>query len=361
MNLKFPWFLRRNRSTSTDVEVAGWVLKGDEGLSEKESAELLEKMEGDPEFAVAVREYDSAWELLDNLPSEMADELASDKGDRPIVFRPIWREVSIAAILIFGFATIWLSTRVPSLDRDQYFSETRSTLEPWTYRLPDGSVMRLNAGTKIKVDFKPDFRNVELLLGEVHVIVSKNAKRPFIVLANGVNVQAVGTAFNVLLQSNGVDVLVTEGLVQIERNEDPLVPNGGSTVSPKSIRAKDTIGTENLVKSGQLAAISFPDATSQFKINISQPQDALRSQTLAWQNALLTLGGASLKEIANDFERKTGFNLIIVDPALNDLKIGGTFSSNDFRSFLQVLKSAYEIPWEERSDGAFLIGIKQNS
>ena len=54
---------------------------------------------------------------------------------------------------------------------------------------------------------------------------------PFIVNAGGVEVRAVGTAFNVNLQSKSVAVLVTEGKVAVER-VDPNTLSGGAQVEP---------------------------------------------------------------------------------------------------------------------------------
>ncbi|MGY8696772.1 MAG: FecR domain-containing protein, partial [Verrucomicrobiia bacterium] len=70
-----------------------------------------------------------------------------------------------------------------------------------------------NRGAQVFVRFTDEKRLVDLLAGEAHFTVSKDASRPFIVRARGTVVQAVGTAFNVLLNSDRVEVLVTEGRV----------------------------------------------------------------------------------------------------------------------------------------------------
>ena len=54
--------------------------------------------------------------------------------------------------------------------------------------------------------------------GEAYFTVAKNPGRPFVVAAGGVGVRAVGTAFNVRLDSDAVEVLVTEGRVQVSRS-----------------------------------------------------------------------------------------------------------------------------------------------
>ena len=70
--------------------------------------------------------------------------------------------------------------------------------------LEDGSVVEsLNRGAEIAVNFTPGERRVALLKGEANFEVAKNKERPFIVSAGGVDVRAVGTAFNVRLDFAG--------------------------------------------------------------------------------------------------------------------------------------------------------------
>jgi transmembrane sensor len=57
---------------------------------------------------------------------------------------------------------------------------------------------------------------VVLERGEAHFQVAKNPARPFVVVARGVEIRAVGTAFSVGLESTRVEVLVTEGQVAVE-------------------------------------------------------------------------------------------------------------------------------------------------
>ena len=76
-------------------------------------------------------------------------------------------------------------------------------------RLPDGSIVELDAQSEIAVNFEPSVRRVELVRGEALFKVQKDPNRPFIVRAGGVEVRAVGTAFDVRLGSAAVEVFVT--------------------------------------------------------------------------------------------------------------------------------------------------------
>jgi transmembrane sensor len=80
--------------------------------------------------------------------------------------------------------------------------------------LPDGSRVELKDGSEVVVQYSASERRVKLTGGEAHFTVWKDKTRPFIVNAAGVEVRAVGTAFNVRLEAKSVEVLVTEGRVE---------------------------------------------------------------------------------------------------------------------------------------------------
>ena len=349
MSFNFPW---RKKETSIKEGAYRWVVREDSGLSPAEQEELTARMSTDPEFAKAIEKSKTAWQLLDNLSPDLAFESRSDKQAKPLLLQPIWRNLSIAAVFLIGlFVVLQLGIRKEQ-NSVLYYTETRSTFDPWTQRLPDGSIVRLNADTKVTVKFTPEFRQVKLLRGEAHFTVAKNPKRPFRVFVHDVKVQAVGTAFNVRLESNKVDVLVTEGTVELAPNQTETTPATGTS----ALYSHHSNQHRNLVTSGQRAEVLFqPESQEQgFDIAIVDSQGI--EETLAWQKALLTLGGDSFEVIAADFEQKTGVKLIIADPELNSLRIGGRFPSEDVRGFLQVLKSGYGIQWSEKSDGTLVVG-----
>ncbi|RYU92122.1 FecR family protein [Mucilaginibacter terrigena] len=96
--------------------------------------------------------------------------------------------------------------------------------------LPDGTHVWLNAGSSLQfpVAFTGDQRNVTLK-GEAYFEVAKNKRKPFIVAANNVNVQVLGTHFNVMAYGNEPSVKTTllEGSVMVTtpRSSGLLHPN----------------------------------------------------------------------------------------------------------------------------------------
>lgn len=85
------------------------------------------------------------------------------------------------------------------LSREMVYN-SMSTPRGGQYRLtlPDGSKVWLNAASSIRYPtvFTGSERKVEVT-GEVYMEISKNAKQPFIVKANGTEVRVLGTSFNI--------------------------------------------------------------------------------------------------------------------------------------------------------------------
>lgn len=83
--------------------------------------------------------------------------------------------------------------------------------------LPDGSELTLDVGSALDVRLYAVRREVHLLRGAAFCAVARDAERPFVVLAGGARVTALGTRFEVELDAqDGVQVAVESGRVRIE-------------------------------------------------------------------------------------------------------------------------------------------------
>src|SRR5581483_2695252 len=84
-----------------------------------------------------------------------------------------------------------------------------------TITLGDGSVVTLDAASRISVSFTRTQRSIELSDGQALFRVAKDPGRPFVVKSNNTRVTAVGTQFDVNRKSNGTVVTVLEGRVSV--------------------------------------------------------------------------------------------------------------------------------------------------
>ena len=317
---------------------ARWTVRRDRGLSATESIEYELWLAADSRHAAAMQRSAGAWALLDRLPESAATPVLAAATRR----RSFWRRTvalgslaAAAAVALGLFVQSRPSPTTPTLPAAALSAPTT----PRLVTLSDGSVVQLNTGGTVVEQFTATERRVLLTHGEAHFSVTKNPARPFIVQAGSLQVRAVGTAFNVHLQSAAVDVIVTEGRVQLTTGT-PHAPalNAGERAILQRSTAPSTASASALV--------------------VSQLDAAAIGRTLAWREPLMRLGGATLAELAAEFERATGRRLVLADPTLAELRFGGRFRADDIDGFTHLLATTLELDVERAADGTIVLRKK---
>ena len=326
---------------------ARWIVRRDRGLSAGESIEYELWLAADPRHAEAIQRTGGAWSRLDRIPEGLA--LATlEAGTRR---RRFWRRSLISGSLAAA-AVLTLAVRIswpvgqPPPSPSVRTATTLLAAGPRLLTLGDGTSACLNANSELVEQFTASERRVVLLQGEAHFTVTKDASRPFVVVAGNLQVRAVGTAFNVNLTSHQVEVLVTEGKVQLATTPAEAPASASSPVASP------------LLQAGQRAIVSEPapgGSRTEPAIVITQVNDAAIARTLAWQDDLIRLGGATLAEIVTVFQRRSGHRIVLADPALAALRIGGRFRADDVEGFATLLATAYGIDMHRADDGSFVL------
>lgn len=123
-----------------------------------------------------------------------------------------------AAILILFFAGSVTYIKTNKIFQKSYTQNIAPKGQKSQVIMPDGTMAFLNSGTILKYDntFGKRNRNVELV-GEAYFEVSHNKELPFIIRANDVEIEVVGTKFNVMAypEEDFVETTVTEGKVNV--------------------------------------------------------------------------------------------------------------------------------------------------
>lgn len=166
-----------------------------------------------------VREFMALHKLNDisllNQPDNRAD---NQKKKRTISFRKIGYELAkIAAILII----FWGGTKLFETNTTEESIVTYQTLYVPTGQraeliLPDSTRVWLNAHSKLiyPVSFGKGNRQVELN-GEAYFDVVHNEKQPFIVKTRQMDIQVLGTEFNVTSYSSDFEVSLLRGCIEL--------------------------------------------------------------------------------------------------------------------------------------------------
>ena len=329
-----------------------WMIRLEEGLTEEEQQLFDNLPSTQPRLASEIAKTLNALRFIKENVSEIPDAILNG-GERVPARRSLPGRLSIGlgiaaaacVVVIAGFllANVVLEPRAKT-------EVVRQDETPRTKRLEDGSLIRMNSGTRIKIEYSRQLRHVELLEGEAHFEVAKNKNRPFVVGIDRFEIRAVGTSFNVKRQTSEINVLVTEGKVELTAGQTHV--NTGSAASEDHNR--ETIGTLEI---GEKAKIRYETQDRTYNCEVNQQNEQEMSHQLQWREALLTFGGPTLKDLVEEFEQKTGIRMILRDPKLENIHIvGGVFSTNNPYLILDILKKTYDVPWEQIDSTTIAVG-----
>ena len=324
------------------AQAAEWLVARDRarGAAEEEKFECW--LQADSRHAAVYAEMAEAWSLMAGAPAPMLTTVPKPSSSRRFL-RGMPLTVGVAAALAVGYFA-WLQPWRSS------FSGAANTAVGGLERmsLPDGSVVQLNTDSAVEVHYTAGERRVRLLRGEAHFSVAKNPARPFLVFAGGVDVRAVGTAFDVRLRAASVDVLVTEGKVRLER---PLAADAGQPVSAGAMAPLVFLAAGE--RASVPLALPASDSTPMAVTVIPVPPDAM-AQALAWREQQLQFSTETLAEMVAEFNRYNAHQLVIDDPRLATKRFGGTFPSNDSAGFVLLLEREFGVVAQRQADRTVL-------
>lgn len=345
-------------------QAAEWLVRRDRGLSAQESIEFQLWLAADERHAVAIERSRTAWAMLDRIPEEFGHESTVRAAKRRWMRNAImW--TGLAAAAAFAIIIAPLSHRPAPQPASSGASAAPVWVSPQIVTLSDGTLVRLNAGSEVRESFTADERRIQLVRGEAHFSVAKNPQRPFVVQAGTIEARAVGTAFNVNLQSAAVEILVTEGTVAVSGQTsaaEPIVVRRLEPAAAASAEASVAVPTappgsvsDLLLTAGQRAVVALAPISARATVVVTDLSKDELTRALAWQEPLLRLSGATLADLAAEFQRRTGYRLILADPQLAVLRTGGRFRGDDVEGFVRLLEDNYGIHSETTPDGAIVL------
>ena len=324
-----------------EQQAATWVLRTDRGLTAAEQDEFLQWLAADRRHGAALARHKRNWDRLNRLGQWLPEHSPQPNRDllaprpqpafRLLAGRRAWlAPLALAAALAVGFF-LWQARTAPPPS-----SATPVIASIISRTLEDGSVVELNRGAIISVLYTPGERRVQLERGEAHFTVAKNKARPFIVSAGGVAVRAVGTAFNVRLDSAAVDVLVTEGVVQVNQ---PAVGGVPSPREPEPLQ----------LSAGERASVPFAAAAiSPVVVPVTKAQ---AEDILAWQPRMLDFTATPLKGIVGEFNRHNDpIRIVIADTALARTDVSASLRSDNVEGFIRLLEAGFGVSSERAGD-----------
>ena len=355
--LDFP----ENKSIQT--QASEWLAKLDaEQPSKRDLADFKQWVNADSAHRIAFEELVEFWDEMNILtqavlPRELltngllANELAANKllPEQPIQRRPWYASMQTvmgAALLAIAAVVATITMQLPSTT-----IYTTGVGEQKTVQLADNSIVQLNTNSRLEVHYSDSTRRLTLSQGEAHFDVAHNPNRPFEVYAGQGLVRAIGTAFTVHIRKIDIEVIVTEGTVELDRAAQPNIETNITVDQNANTIAKPT------VKASAGSVLTYDkDLLNDVELMVASQLE----KQLSWREGMLVFKGEPLQNVVDEVSRYTNLKIIIPERSAREMKVGGLFKVGDTESLFEALRDGFDIHVKEVSNDVVYLISNEN-
>ena len=235
-----------------------------------------------------------------------------------------------AAVLLFpmlvysGYLTIQ-NHSLKSLPVEQVMMQTISSRQGMVtqFTLADGTKVWLNSSSELQFPtrFTGDLREVKLK-GEAYFEVFKNKNQPFRVNAKELNIEVLGTSFNVINYENDTqsEVILVEGKVSLTSRKDQIKKEYG------------------MMHPGQRAVYEE-------KLQKVITQEVEVDKYISWRDGNLIFRDDNMEDVVKRLSRWFNVEMVINDPEIKSYIYKATFRNENLNQVLTLLKLSAPIDY----------------
>jgi transmembrane sensor len=187
----------------------------------------------------------------------------------------------------------------------------------------------------VKVRYRPDEREFELLAGRAKFDVARDLHRPFAVHAGDRTVIATGTAFSVELLRGQVHVIVYEGHVAVVKGEVP---------ARDLLRIKQHPGKAAIALDPGNELVAGADAKAPPRLSSADV-----SRSLSWEGGQLNFVDEPLASAVERLNRYSADKMVVADDRTAAIQVNGVFNAGDTDAFVEAVSGVY--PVQARREG----------
>ncbi|MBD0832567.1 FecR family protein [Aestuariibaculum sediminum] len=190
--------------------------------------------------------------------------------------------------------------------------------------LSDGSLITLNSGTTFKFPehFLSHGQRKVFINGEAFFEIEKDKKRPFIVHVNDVNVEVLGTKFNVSSypEDDFINTVLVSGSVKLSNNANSSI-------------------YEKILKPGERG--SWNHSSKEFVVETVDTH-----LYTAWVDGKLLFRNMTFKNIRNKLERHYNVEIVNNNQELDNLSFLASFDIETIEEVIETFKRNYGINYQ---------------
>jgi len=221
--------------------------------------------------------------------------------------------------------------------------------------LPDGSEVWLNAGSNLSYNNTSYFKkNREVrLAGEAYFQVVTDRDKPFVVKAKGLDIKALGTAFNVKAypEENIVETTLVEGIVKIQgMDQDKRIID--ITLAPRQkalcyTEGGSGVATGQHILSGEKGEYAEGDDHPPAKVSRAIISSNVKTDLYtSWRDNRWIIEGMDIGQLSVLIARRYNVSIEFASAELKDYKFTGTFQDETLEQVMQVLKLTAPLNYE---------------
>lgn len=369
--------------TATEIckEAAAWLVEMDDEPEGFDRPGFVGWLKASPRHIEEFLFVSATWRALDDMPrvgtthiqqwlqelgvvvplrdpdiAQPTPSLGDDRRTRRVIHRLRWVAV-VAALTLLSVSAAWLWSVYVSHEMNVL---TTVIGEQRAVRLADGSIVHLNTDSRVEIRFTERDREVRLIQGEVLFTAEHDANRPFRVIADGIQIEALGTQFNVRRRASDTIISVVEGRVSVVAAEprDVLPAPAGQAAGSSQLDMPAGQDVETASPPGAAPAIAAEShravelavlaAGQQVRIAMDGTieQQAIENvvAATAWRQRQLIFRNTPLSEVAAELARyNVAPRLEIQGEALRARPLDGAFAADDPQSLIQFLARDAEL------------------
>ncbi|OIN59956.1 FecR family protein [Arsenicibacter rosenii] len=252
----------------------------------------------------------------------------ADSPPAPVIrrlgfFGPSRWLIAASVTVILGLGTYLMRNRILFTVVETTYGETRR------FTLPDGSEVTLNAHSSLRLPrfgFGDESRTV-WLTGEAAFSVRHTATHQrFIVHTHrGLDVEVLGTEFNVYDRPGGTKVVLSKGAVQLNYR------NAAKAVQQLRLKPGDAV---SITASGRLEQSHLPEP----------------AVSTAWREHRFVFKRTPVSEIADLLRDNYNLHVVLKNPDLANRTVSGSFQADNADEFLQVVAELLEINYKQKEN-----------
>lgn len=319
-------------------EASLWIAKLDRGLTVDEKASLKQWLDSDEKHAELFFELVKLWDKMESL-SQLSDLFPhKPEKQKKSAFAP-WAMAASVFVATLVSVGVWQFTgknASPQIAQVVQFKNSYQTKvgEQTTIVLQDDTKVELNTNSRVQVTYTDKQRLFELQQGEMHVTVAHNTSQPLSVYAGDKVIQAVGTAFNVEIVDDAVELIVTDGKVLVADVDERLA-------KPLTLTEVRLPSQSLAVEKGQKAQLE------QGRNSLVQEENLKVEVDLAWQQGSLIFRGETLEQAMREVARYTKFEFQFGDDSIKNVQVAGLFKTTDIDGLLIALEQNFNVKYEK--------------